>query len=324
MSKKETMQPFDPSKGRKNREVKATTVAKMVKQRIGPIELGTDNPQDIMNLGWVDPDKIIFNYSRQRFAEPSHQKNLDKKWKTYLMTPGQARLDSNGFYYVADGQQHITHFINKYPGQQVPMCWVESDDPNVESEMLLALNVDSLPMAKYFVHEQKIAMGYAVPIAIEQAVIDADCETGFKLRRPGSITHMIDLYNAFDRWGGESLTIILTKMRTYWPKDKIYTATMNGFLKVKELLEVHGKFDDDLFDDVFIESGNYFEDSNRLHLDIKREFEYAHPTNYKGMNNTEKVASGIINVYEKATGNDLVPMPFKIDMPMMETHETIS
>ena len=98
MSKKETMQPFDPSKGRKNREVKATTVAKMVKQRIGPIELGTDNPQDIINLGWVDPDKIIFNYSRQRFAEPSHQKNLDKKWKTYLMTPGQARLDSNGFY----------------------------------------------------------------------------------------------------------------------------------------------------------------------------------------------------------------------------------
>ena len=79
MSKKETMQPFDPSKGRKNREVKATTVAKMVKQRIGPIELGTDNPQDIINLGWVDPDKIIFNYSRQRFAEPSHQKNLDKK-----------------------------------------------------------------------------------------------------------------------------------------------------------------------------------------------------------------------------------------------------
>ena len=48
MSKKETMQPFDPSKGRKNREVKATTVAKMVKQRIGPIELGTDNPEDII------------------------------------------------------------------------------------------------------------------------------------------------------------------------------------------------------------------------------------------------------------------------------------
>ena len=99
---------------------------------------------------------------------------------------------------------------------------------------------------------------------------------------------------------------------------------MNGFLKVKELLEVHGKFDDDLFDEVFIESGNHFEDSNRLHLDIKREFEHEHPTNYKGMNNTEKVASGIINVYEKATGNDLVPMPFSIDMPMMETHETLS
>jgi hypothetical protein len=32
----------------------------------------------------------------------------------------------------------------------------------------------------------------------------------------------------------------------------------------------------------------------------------------------EKIASGIINVYEKATGDYLCDKPFDIDMPMME------
>jgi hypothetical protein len=31
----------------------------------------------------------------------------------------------------------------------------------------------------------------------------------------------------------------------------------------------------------------------------------------------EKVASGIINAYEKVTKQNLVPAPFEIDMPMM-------
>ena len=32
----------------------------------------------------------------------------------------------------------------------------------------------------------------------------------------------------------------------------------------------------------------------------------------------EKIASGIINVYEKASGDKLVDVPFEIDMPMLE------
>ena len=116
-AKKLTLAPFDPSQGRKVRSVKATQVARMVKQRTGKFNPGTDNPQEILQFGWIDPELIYFNYERQRYPEPTHQKKLDKKWNTNVMTCGQARKDSDGNYYVADGQQHITVYINKYPGQ---------------------------------------------------------------------------------------------------------------------------------------------------------------------------------------------------------------
>jgi hypothetical protein len=99
---------------------------------------------------------------------------------------------------------------------------------------------------------------------------------------------------------------------------------MMGFLKVKELLEQANKYTDDLMDDIFAECNAHFEDMNRLHLDIKDEFKLKYPTNYQGMGNTEKVASGIINVYQKSTNNDILPLPFTIDIPMMADDDDIS
>jgi len=323
-AKKLSMAPFDPSEGRKVRSVKATRVARLVKQRTGKFTPGTDVPSAILRFAWIDPELIYFNYERQRYPEPAHQKKLDRKWNTNVMTCGQARKDSDGNYYVADGQQHITVYINKYPGQPVPLFYVESDDPNVETEMLLALNVDSAPMAQYFIHEQHIKMNDENAVEIERTVRSANCETGYKIRRAGSITHITDLYNSHKQWGSDSLYTILTKLRIYWPNEKIFTATMMGFLKVKQLLEDAGVFTDDLLDDIFAECNAHFEDMNRLHLDIKDEFKIEYPTNYLGMAVTEKVASGILNVYEKATGKTPVPMPFPINIPMMADEDDIS
>lgn len=321
MSKKTlTLAPFDPSEGRKNRNVPIKQVARLVTQRTGKLNKRTDNPQDTLKFCWADPDKVLINYDRQRYPEPVHIKKLAGKWKTWVMTPGQARKDSEGFYHLADGQQHLIAYVSMYPDKPIPMFYVESDDENVESEMLLALNTDQQPMAKYFIHEQHCKMGYEDALAIEEMVQRANCETGYKISRPGSITHMTDLYNAVEDYGTDNVYAVLTKYRLYWPNENIKTATMMGFLKVKELLEYEGVFTDDLFDDVFAECAAYFENADRLHLDIKDEFAVKYPTNYKGMGVKEKIASGIINVYEKATGNTLCKMPFDIDMPMMEVN----
>jgi hypothetical protein len=316
---KETLTPFDPSNGRIPRTVPLKQVARMIQQRAGKQQPRQENPQDILKGAcWVNVEDVYINYNRQRYPEPGHIKKLMGKWKTHVMTPGQARKDKDGRYFLADGQQHMLAFVNLFPGHPIPLCYVESDDENIESEMLLALNTEQQPMAKYFIHEQHCKMGYKDAIAIEEMTQKANCVTGYKISRPGSITHITDLYNAVEDYGLDSVFTVLCSYRKWWAGESVKTATVLGFLKVKQIMEDSGVYTDELFENVFAESAGYFESADRLHLDIKDEFQNTYPTNYRGMGIREKIASGIINVYEKQTGNTLVAMPFKIDMPMVE------
>jgi hypothetical protein len=326
MSKAKTaaaMSAFDPSAGRKSRKLPIKQVARMIKQRLGSDFIQenqkTENPQNVLKFGWVDQDLCWINYERQRWPEPPAIKKLIKLWNLGVVTPLSARYDPNeNRYYIADGQQHGIAYILQYPDSPLPVFYVESTDPKLETDQLLALNIGNMPMALYFIHEQMIKAGDPFHIELETRVQNAGCSTGYKKRAPGVITHMVDLQNAAKDFGFDNLELILTKYRTYWPMEVVKTATMLGFLKVVDLMQKADVFDEIVLDDVFAECAEYFESADRLHLDIKDEFAVKYPGGYKGMNVREKVASGIINVYEKSTGNKLVDAPFDIDMPMMK------
>lgn len=310
--------PFDPSLGRSTRKVGLVTVAKMMSKHIGKPTLDkTTNYKDVLKFAWVSVTKCYINYARQRWPEPPHIKNLLAKWNIICVTPLQARYDrKNDRYYIADGQQHAIAWVMMYgPDAEIPVSYIETDDENVESIQLLALNTDSEPMAKYFIHMQKCMMGDKSALALEKAVTNAGCETAYKKRSAGCITHISDLWLAQKDYGLDELEKVLAKMRQYWPTERIFTATMMGFLKVRELMHVHGVYSDTLFEEVVDAASDYFESCERLHLDIKEEFEYQYPTNYKGMGVREKVASGIIAVYNLTHKTKLCPMPFSITMP---------
>jgi hypothetical protein len=331
MSKSEELklQPFDPSQGRKDKKVSLVQVARMVQKRIGKVTPNTAfKYQDVLKFAWVPAEKVYFNYERQRWPEPKHQKKLRSKWNIHCVTPLQCRYDPiEDRYYGADGQQHSTEWVAQYGEQSfVPVFYVESTDENIESTMLLALNTDNEPMAKYFIHQQEVIMGIPEAVALEDCVVNSGCTTGYKKRVAGVITHITDLWLARDHYGLEALEQVLTKMRTYWPTEKIATATMLGFLKVREEMELAKIYSEDLFEDVFYQASEFFESSDRLHNDIKEQFEADHPTNYRGMGVREKVASGIIDAYEQQTGQTLCPKPFAITMPSVEVEdeETVS
>ena len=328
MSKAEElkMQPFDPSQGRKDKKVSIVQVSRMVQKRVGLVRSNIDFPyRDLLKFDWVPAEKVYINYERQRWPEPHHIKKLLGKWNPICVTPLQCRYDPNeDRYYGADGQQHTIAWIAIYGEQSyVPVFYVESTDENVESLMLLALNNDNEPMAKYFIHQQEVIMGVPEAVALENCVVNAGCATGYKKRTAGVITHITDLWLAREHYGLDALGQVLTKMRTYWPTEKIATATMLGFLKVRELMVDSNVYSDELFEDVFHYNANFFESSDRLHNDIKEQFEQEYPTNYRGMGVREKVASGIIDAYEKLSGQALVAKPFKLNLPYIKDEEAM-
>ena len=98
--KRTNLNSFDPSEGRRSKIVPITQVARQVRQRAGEFKQGTDNPQNILKFAWVSPELVFLNYERQRHPEPAHIKKINVKWMTEVMTPGQARKDSNGHYYA--------------------------------------------------------------------------------------------------------------------------------------------------------------------------------------------------------------------------------
>lgn len=317
---KATKAPFDPSQGRKTKKVPLTQVARMVSQRIGKRKADENfDYQSVLKFAWVPAEKVYINYERQRWPEPVHIEKLGKKWNIVCVTPLQCRYDPNeDVYYGADGQQHSIEWVRQYGDQSmVPVFYVESTDENIESIQLLALNTDNEPMAKYFIHQQKVVMGDPDAVELENTVLAADCQTAYKKRTPGAITHISDLQMAQGEYGLDDLFIVLSKYRQYWPGEVIKTATMLGFLKVKEIMDANGTFTDERFDDVFASAADYFENADRLHLDIKEEFAITYPTNYKGMGVREKVASGIMNVFHQKNNIVLGEEPFAIKMPMM-------
>jgi len=317
------MSAFDPSAGRKDRKVSMKQVARMIKQRLGSDFIQehqkTETPDSVLKFGWVDPDLAWVNYHRQRWPEPKAIKKLISLWKLGVVTPLSARYDpEENRYYIADGQQHGIAYMLQYPNQPLPIFYVESTDPQLETDQLLALNIGNLPMALYFIHEQMILAGDEFHTELEMTVQNAGCTTGYKKRSPGVITHMQDLQSASKDFGNADLELVLTKYRTYWPMEVVKTATMLGFLKVIDLMRKQNKFDEDLLDDIFGECADYFENADRLHNDIKAEFKFKFPGGHKGINVREKIASGIIAVYKQSTGNDIIEAPFEIEMPMMK------
>ena len=257
MSKDTNLVPFDPSAGLRDKRVPIVDVAKGVVKRIGAkiAKAPSINPKDVLKFAWVPADKIYINYARQRWPEPKHMKKLFENWNIFCVTPLQCRYDPvEDRYYGTDGQQHMTVWLIKYGFlTEVPCFYVESTDENIESIQLVELNTASEPMAKYFIHKQKIMMGDKKSIALEKAVTDANCETAYKKRQPGCITHISHLIEASESYGNGPLTLVLSKMLQFWPTEKIAEPTMLGFLKVREILIDQNVFSDSLFNDIFYE-----------------------------------------------------------------------
>jgi hypothetical protein len=92
---------------------------------------------------------------------------------------------------------------------------------------------------------------------------------------------------------------------------------MLGFLKTKEILEHEGTYTEDLLVDIIYTCSSYFSSAKDLHLHINHAFQTTYPTNYKGMGVREKIASGILSVYEQAKPEFTANKPFEIKVSVL-------
>lgn len=313
--------PFCPVTSSTNKVIPMKSVAAMIVKRGLKKNLKKlSDPTSIIKFAWVDPNLLDIDYDRQRYPEPAHIEDIVLNWDSEVMTPLQAVKMSDGRWKISDGQQHGLAYMILFPNSPVPVCYVETDDPNTITRQLLALNSKNKPVAKYFIHMQECKLGNKNAIDIETAVLTAGCTTAYKSTTPGAITHITDLYAAKKDFGTRRLVKVLLRHRLTWPLEKIRTATMQGFLKVAKMLDDKGIYSDELLDDIFLAVDVNFLNADRVHLDIKDDFERAYPSGYKGISQTEKVASGIIDVYERAKGTKLLDKPVEITVNAMITN----
>ena len=320
------LEAFDPSQAAGSSKLSIINVAQTVNDSFGGTFPSNSNKAYAGHLqfAWVPASKCFINYKRQRWPEPQHIKKLLSKWNIICVTPLQARYSKEeDRYYIADGQQHGIAWILKYgPEVELPVCYIESDDENVESIQLLALNTDNEPMKPYFIHKQQVIMGVQEAVDLENAVNDAACKISYRKRSAGCITNIGHLHIVRDFFGLADLTFGLEKMLQHWPTKYIQTDTLRGLLQIKKLLNDTDNFTIDLFDDIIRTVKVRYVDESGI-VDAKVLFNVVQDQCRIDLETTSidaesKMASGILSIYEQVKGVDVVngKRPFK-DLKMV-------
>lgn len=332
MSKKNMrVEAFDPSAGSSSKKINIVSVARVVADANGETVTAVhdESYKDKIKFAWVPAPKAFINYERQRWPEPPHIKKLMGKWNIICVTPLQARYSrSEDRYYIADGQQHGIAWILKYgPDALLPVAYIESEDENDESTMLIELNTGNEPMKPYFIHKQHVVMGFSEAVDLENTVTAAACQVSYRKRSAGCITNIGHLHIARDSFGLRELETGLIKMKQHWPTKYIQTDTLRGLLQIRKLLKDKkiNTYTDDLFDDIIRTVKVRFLDESGV-VDAKVLFNAVQEQCRVNLETTaidaeSKMASGILSIYEQVKGVDVVKgrRPFKdLTMPVIK------
>ena len=323
MSKTNKVEAFNPATtGSKVKSL--LDVTQMVAKRIG-VKIGKSKYDKLKSFGSMIPiEKCYINYDRQRYPEPLHIRKLINTWNPFCVTSLECRYDANeDRYYICDGQQHGIAWTILFYGSgegnmtEIPANFFVSDDPNTESRVLLGLNCDNKPMAKFFIHDQQVKMREPDAVALENAVRNAGCKTAYKSKAPGSVTHFPNLYTARDDYGLTEIENVLKSMLVWAPNETIETDMMLGLLKVRELMYDDPNINKNIFEDIFNEVVQqvsiYFDTMKQAKLDIMDEAKRQFPDSYRGVNKRFPLAAGIIDVYSKKK-NRLAPVFVKASL----------
>lgn len=269
------------------------------------------------NFAWVDPSKLRINFRAQRWPEEKHIIKLIGKFDPTLCTPLTCvYYPKTDTYHVSDGQQHglallVSYYSAINKGLEIPVWYVMGDE-QTENKLVLGLNRDNLPMAKYFIHAAEVKQAKPTALAIEAMCQRAGVVPAYKAKgKKPCITHTTNLYMSYTSLGETATERALTMLVNTFPGEHINSLTMLGLAYIYKQLEMANAYTDELAEDIGLAMSICFKNMDSVHKDIKNWFENQKQNSFE-VRNMGRYSSGILKAYEKLTG--VVPIEAEFDI----------
>ena len=283
-----------------------TPVAKFVKNRFG-------------QFAWVPAKKCRINFREQRFPEDKHILKINKNFDPELCTPLIAvYYPETDTYHISDGQQHgiaslLQHIDFDSEDVELPVWYVLGNEAT-ERKLVLGLNRDNLPMARFFIHQAEVKNGVDTAVKIQRMCDKIGVVPAYKAKgKLPCITHITNLYISYKSLGEKNTAKALEVLTNAFPTkangvsvQHINTLAMLGLAGVFKQLKAAGVYTDEIAEDIGLVMSIAFKDMNSVHKDIKFWFEQLPKSQKLEVENIGRYSSGILKTYEVITGKRLV------------------
>lgn len=281
---------------------KLNPVAKFVKQRFG-------------QFAWVPASKCRINFGEQRVPEDGHILKIHNHYDPELCTPLIAvYYPETDTYHISDGQQHgiatlLQHIDFDEEEVMLPVWYVLGNEAT-ERKLVLGLNRDNLPMARFFIHQAEVKNGVDTAVKIQRMCKRIGVVPSYKAKgKLPCITHITNLYISYKSLGEKNTAKALEVLTNAFPTkangvsvQHINTLAMLGLAGVFKQLKAANAYSDELAEDIGLVMSIAFKDMNAVHKDIKFWFEQLPKSQKLEVENIGRYSSGILKTYEVVTG----------------------
>lgn len=268
-------------------------------------------------FAWAPAKKCYINFGEQRFPEPKHIGKIHKNYDPTLCTPLIAvYYPETDRYHISDGQQHgiatLLHYLDS--DDMLLPIWYVLGDESTERKLVLGLNRDNLPMAKFFIHQAEVKNGVDTAVRVQKMCDRVGVVPAYKPK--GSkpcVTHITNLYISYKQLGEKNTAKALEVLTTAFPTkangvsvQHVNTLAMLGLAGAFKQLKEAKVYTDEIAEDIGLVLQIAFKDMNAVHKDIKFWFEKLPRSMKLEVENIGRYSSGILKTYEVITGKRLI------------------
>jgi hypothetical protein len=211
----------------------------------------------IPKFAWVPMDDVSINPIFQRDISPSHVRAIEAKFQSdMIIVPCAIKDPITGKYLLWDGN-HTRQVCDRMGWTHLPVWYTEADTDSfndmVEAgkalkrkagESFLVINkTGKRPVDRYNEHMISVECDIHKSVMVQNIVNANNCQIKRRGNNPGDITHIANLYNAYELTQASTgiqgiyLSRSLRFHRTTWPMEEIGGVMMLAMARLYEITE---------------------------------------------------------------------------------------